>query len=103
MLAAANKAVEDASLIDEFGEYAAVAERAQTLQRIATTPEAGKAAVMAHQALTQDTGMGEKQAVEQRGADDPVAQALNTLIQMLAGGQAQIVDGETIEGDDFDK
>ena len=65
MAAAANRHVEDASLFEAFGDYAHVAERAITLQRIATTPEAGKAAVMAHDALVRDTGMSEK-LVEQQ-------------------------------------
>jgi len=59
MAQAANSEVQDTRLIEKYGPYAHVAERAVTLQRIATTPEAGKAAVMAHAALTRDTGMDE--------------------------------------------
>ena len=82
MMAAANREVPP-ELIAEYGSYAHVAERAQTLQRIATSPEAGKAAVMAHDALVRDTGMGEKQAEQERQPSSLTEQALAGLIQAI--------------------
>ncbi len=95
MMQAANAEV-PAELIAQYGAYAHVAERAQTLQRIASSPEAGKAAVMAHDALIRDTGMGEKQQVEQPNAPLSVTeQALLGLIQAITDKvKADTVDGE---------
>lgn len=95
MMQAANAEV-PAELIAQYGAYAHVAERAQTLQRIASSPEAGKAAVMAHDALIRDTGMGEKQQQETQNAPLTLTeQALVGLIQAItAKVQAETVDGE---------
>lgn len=83
MMRAANREV-PAELVAEYGEYAHVAERAQTLQRIASSPEAGKAAVMAHDALIRDTGMSEKQAEQQKPAIiSPAEQALVSLVDAM--------------------
>jgi len=83
MMAAANREVPP-ELIAEFGAYAHVAERAQTLQRIASSPEAGKAAVMAHDALIRDTGMSEKQQEQTQQAQLSLTdQALLGLIQAI--------------------
>lgn len=83
MMRAANREV-PAELIAEYGEYAHVAERAQTLQRIASSPEAGKAAVMAHDALVRDTGMSEKQAEQPTNAPLSLAdQAIIGLLQAI--------------------
>ena len=83
MARAANREVQDKSLLAEYGDYAHVAERAITLQRIATTPEAGKAAVMAHQALTQDTGQAEPKVHEQDTAVQ-TAQIVGDVVRDLA-------------------
>jgi len=83
MARAANREVQDKSLLAEYGDYAHVAERAITLQRIATTPEAGKAAVMAHQALTQDTGQAEPRGNEQSEAVQ-AAQIVGDVVHDLA-------------------
>ena len=99
MMQAANAEV-PAELVAKYGAYAHVAERAQTLQRIASSPEAGKAAVMAHDALIRDTGMGEKQQVEQPNAPLSVTeQALLGLIQAITDKvKADTVDGEVTDG-----
>lgn len=99
MMRAANREVPP-ELVAEYGAYAHVAERAQTLQRIATSPEAGKAAVMAHDALIRDTGMGEKQQQEQPSAQLSITdQALLGLIQAITAkvqaDNGQIVDADT--------
>ena len=88
-------------LVAKYGAYAHVAERAQTLQRIASSPEAGKAAVMAHDALIRDTGMGEKQQMEQPNAPLTLTeQALVGLIQAItAKVQAETVDADIVEGE----
>jgi hypothetical protein len=98
MMAAANREVPP-ELIAEYGAYAHVAERAQTLQRIASSPEAGKAAVMAHDALVRDTGMSEKQQEQTQQAQLSLTdQALLGLIQAItAKVQADTV---TVEAED---
>ena len=100
MMRAANREV-PAELIAEYGDYAHVAERAQTLQRIASSPEAGKAAVMAHDALIRDTGMGEKQQIETPNAPLSLTeQALVGLIQAItAKVQAETVDADVVDGE----
>ncbi len=83
MMQAANAEV-PAELVAQYGAYAHVAERAQTLQRIASSPEAGKAAVMAHDALVRDTGMSEKQQEQTQQAQLSLTdQALLGLIQAI--------------------
>lgn len=95
MMAAANREV-PAELIAEYGAFAHVAERAQTLQRIASSPEAGKAAVMAHDALIRDTGMAEKQAEQAQQPSSLTEQALVGLIQAITRNIAPLPldDGE---------
>jgi len=102
MLAASNRAVQDKSLIRTYGMYAALAERATTLQTIATTADAGKAAVMAHQALTLDTGMAEpkrpdaEQTIRHEYSIDPATLAVLAEIRktQLASRQDDSADAE---------
>jgi hypothetical protein len=97
MARAANREVQP-ELIAEFGEYAHVAERAINLQRIATTPEAGKAAVMAHDALVRDTGMSEKiEKQGERSDDNYLRDVLADLADIARAIQAPLHD--TIEGE----
>lgn len=106
MAAAANSRVRP-ELIAQYGSYAHVAERAETLQLIATTPEAGKAAVMAHQALTADTGMSEKQIQAEAqtrtvnnvlvlpdGAMDVLRDLLNIQLREGENAETEVVDAE---------
>jgi len=100
---AANRDVSPA-LIAEYGSYAHVAERAIVLQQIATTPEAGKAAVMAHHALTTDTGMGERQAIQETQQTvthtlDPDVIALLQKIASAQGDNQAIVIRNELEVD----
>lgn len=53
----AKRAVQDAQLIREYGDDAHIVERGMTLQQIATTPDAGKAAVLAAQHLDVAQGL----------------------------------------------
>lgn len=82
MAQAANRDVAP-ELIAQYGDYAHVAERAITLQQIATTPEAGKAAVMAHDALVRDMGMSEK-ALESSQAGPQVDDTIRALGEFAA-------------------
>ena len=101
MAAAANREVQDVTLFEQFGDYAHVAERAITLQRIATTAEAGKAAVMAHDALTRDTGMSEKQAEQTASVTNNVLvlddATRGMIAQLLGDGLTHGID-DVIEG-----
>lgn len=98
MMEAANAEV-PRELVEKYGAYAHVAERAQTLQRIASSPEAGKAAVMAHDALIRDTGMGEKQQQEAQSTPLTVTeQALLGLIQAITDKvKAETVDADIVD------
>ncbi len=99
MAEAANSDVRP-DLVAKYGDYAHVAERAITLQQIATTPEAGKAAIMAHDALVRDMGMSEK-AVEQQPSALPSDDMMQSLarfaadiaIGLQAGPKPDVVDG----------
>ena len=95
MMQAANAEVSP-ELVAQYGAYAHVAERAQTLQRIASSPEAGKAAVMAHDALVRDTGMSEKQQEQtQQAALSLTDQALLGLIQAITDRvKGDVIDTE---------
>jgi hypothetical protein len=64
VLRAANKMVQNRELIAEFGDMAYIAEATQTMQQLATTPEAGKSAVMAYESLIKHSGMGEGKDAE---------------------------------------
>jgi hypothetical protein len=102
IMAAANREVQDETLIRDFGEYAYIAEGAITMQKIATTPEAGKAAIMAYESLINNSGMGEKQQEQQQArTDDPVAHALLALVRHITKGQAnrEVIDGHVQEPD----
>lgn len=79
--AEANRAVQDPELLDRYGDYAYVADLTRTQMQIATTPEAGKAAVLAANWVVQNTGMDEKAATEAGNvADAPVTVALVELL-----------------------
>lgn len=88
MADAANSEVQP-ELLAKYGDMAHVAERAITLQRIATTPEAGKAAVMAHSALTLDTGMAEPRGVETpTGTANDTAEVIGAVSELLSNIRA---------------
>lgn len=106
--AEANRRVEDPELLDRYGDYAYVAELTRTQMQIATTPEAGKAAVMAAEWLVSNTGTSEKLAqsadVDERGVPrDLAAFAADVLAAAVASGALAIppdaVDGAVIEPD----
>jgi hypothetical protein len=65
----AQRMVQDAKLIEKYGEDAHLVERAMTMQTIATTPDAGKAAVLAaaHLDRAQGYDTGKAQAGESGG------------------------------------
>ena len=77
---AANRSVGDASLVDEFGEFAWLADATQTQMAIATTPDAGKAAVMAASWLVDNAGMAEPKAGTEAG---PVSDAIDQVRGLL--------------------
>lgn len=62
---AANDAVQRGDLRVKYGDTAYIAEIAQAQMQIATTPDAGKAAVMAASWIVEHSGMSEKQVEQQ--------------------------------------
>ena len=100
------RAVQDTNLLKEFGEDAHLVERAMTLQTIATTPDAGKAAVLADTALQRAQGYDigkQAQAAEagpQSDALNVIGAALVEYIRRVDAIPAQIhetIDGDTVE------
>lgn len=89
--AAANLEVQDERAL-LFGDYAYLAESAINMQRLATSPEAGKAAVMAAQWLVTNTGVDEKQQQEQQGQQmaDGVTDLLNALASFVSSVSSDI-------------
>ena len=71
----AMRAVTDADLVLRYGNDAALVERAMTLQTIASTPDAGKAAVMSAQYLDKLQGYTD--------TDDAPAQALDAVTALV--------------------
>ncbi len=63
----AGLAVVDHALVKQYGEDAHIVERARTLQEIATTPDAGKAAVMADASLRKAQGLEDKTPITTGG------------------------------------
>ena len=70
------------------------------LQAIATTPDAGKAAVLAHQALTRDTGLEEPRQAETQATVIHVLDVSPELALLLADMRARdvhVIDAEIKE------
>jgi hypothetical protein len=105
----AQRMVQNQKLIEEFGEDAHLVDRAMTLQQIATTPDAGKAAVMADTALQRAQGYDVKPTDLDNVPTMPPATSAETahiLARVLSdvikhvGVQVQIhetIDGEIAE------
>jgi hypothetical protein len=101
----AQRVVQDARLIKEFGEDAHIVERGMTLQTIASTPDAGKAAVMAADKLDVNQGLIVK------GQPEAPAQNINNILALTSDAARIIADAmsriraipnqihETIEGE----
>ena len=89
----AKRAVQDLQLIREYGDDAHLVERAMTLQTIASTPDAGKAAVLADTALQRaqgyDTGKRDSSSggntVNIVALPDDVVRVLDDLRAMMQG------------------
>jgi hypothetical protein len=96
----AQLAVDRRDLIEKYGEDAHIVERAISLQTIASTPDAGKAAVMADTALQKaqgyDDGKGAEtvnNTVNVIALPDDVAQAIADMRRLLAE-RANSVEGK---------
>lgn len=104
---AANREVQDKTLYETFGALAWLAEGAINMQRLATTPEAGKASVDAFAALVKNAGLEEpKQSVN----DGRVVTQNNLYVLDADAAEAirralgEMVDeNEIIEAENFDK
>lgn len=95
----AQLAVQDMRLLEMYGHDAHIVERARTLQEIASTPDAGKAAVMA------DASLRKAQGLEDEAEPGQVIDAAADLVRELArfvGAAFGGVDrgrGEVIDAD----
>lgn len=102
--AGAGRAVQNKELIREFGEDAHIVERGITLQEIATTPDAGKAAVMAAAQLDKAQGLTPDRAERDDAPaasltltlDPAVSSAIARLLQ-LRGADVVDVEAEDVE------
>lgn len=83
--AAAQQAVENGNLKQQYKGWAWLAEVAQTQMRIATTPEAGKASTLAAGWLVDNAGLSEKQkdADASSPADDPLRELGRKALEFL--------------------
>jgi len=100
--AGAQLAVENKQLIERYGEDAHIVERGRTLQEIASTADAGKAAVMAAAHLDKAQGLMDKPADVAAPADAPVTlalvQLLGAITRRLEQGGREVLDaGEDAE------
>lgn len=102
----AQRVVQDARLIAEFGDDAHLVERAMVLQQIATTPDAGKAAVMADIQLQRSQGYDVR--TDDGGSPPPirevvsgVADAMMRILADIMRVQSSIPEQihETIDGE----
>lgn len=91
----AGLAVQDTTLIQKYGEDAHIVERARTLQEIASTPDAGKAAVMASAHLDKAQGLVAERGNEQ--AD--TLTALADVMRLAAGFASMLPEPEVIDAD----
>lgn len=88
--AAAQAAVQNGELVKAYGNEAWLAEIAQTQQEIATTPDAGKASIMAAEWLVRHSGLGEPSRLEREQVqtthvhtiDPALASAISRLLSM---------------------
>ncbi len=97
----AGLATVDQSLIAKYGEDAHIVERARVMQEIATTPDAGKAAVMAAQHLDRAQGLIADKAEASEQVPDLVQSALLGLIgAVMDKVQASNVDIIEAGGED---
>jgi len=93
----AKRAVLDVELLNEYGEDAHIVERGMTLQTIASTPDAGKAAVMAAAHLDKAQGLTVDRSERDAPApaDDPVRAVGVLLLEYL---RRKAGDERTIPG-----
>lgn len=96
----AGLATVDQSLLTKYGEDAHIVERARTMQEIATTPDAGKAAVMAAQHLDKAQGLTVDKASGEQSAMPEVIQSamlglLGAVMDKVQRSDPQIVDAVT--------
>ena len=92
--AAALDAVQSQTLLNRYGDEAWIAEVTQAQMQIATTPNAGKSAVMAATWLMDHAGIGERQAEDKSGSD-----AAGVVVDIIAR-LAAFVAGEVVAGSD---
>jgi hypothetical protein len=95
----AQRMVQDEALVQEFGEDAHLVERAMTLQQIATTPDAGKAAVMADSALQRAQGYDVKQDDNTQSQATEIIGALTELMRIASTINLHDTDAEVIDAD----
>lgn len=93
----AQLSVQNKKLIEKYGDDAHIIERAMTLQTIASTPDAGKAAVLADQQLQRAQGYDVKDATP---AQLPAQVGTSPVLLLIAelARRGEIVDGEITDG-----
>ena len=89
----AGLAVQDLTLVKKYGEDAHIVERARTLQEIASTPDAGKAAVMASAHLDKAQGL----VTDKAQAETSTLTALADVMRLAAGFASMLPEPEVID------
>jgi len=98
MMRALNREVQP-ELIAEFGEYAYMAEGAVNMQRLATSPEAGKAAVMAFESIMEHTGHGKRKDTATDAANVAGEAALRIIAAFAAAIPAEVIEAHAEDMD----
>lgn len=91
--AAAQDAVSRGDLRGKYGDEAWIAEVTQAQMQIATTPDAGKSAVMAAGWLMDHAGMGERQ---QQDTAQPTMSDVSRIVDALTSFVQQVTSGSVI-------
>lgn len=91
----------DPELLRKYKEDAHIVERARTMQEIATTPDAGKAAVMAAQHLDKAQGLTVDKTQETQSAMPDVIQSavLGLISAVMDKVGRDTIDGQVMEAE----
>lgn len=100
----AQLAVQDVALIQQYGQDAHLVERARTMQEIASTPDAGKAAVLAAQHLDRAQGYDMGKQADTVGQVGQVGDRLQAIVLLLLAdadmGAPSVIEGAVTDAED---
>ena len=88
-----------AELLAEYGDYAFMAEGAKNMQRLASDPAAGKAAVMAWESILEHTGHGRRKDTGDGGGGNvsDLTELLRAVAEIAGRIPADVVDAVSVD------